>query len=162
MKKLVIPALLVPSMAMAGVVLVDDGAPPRAGNAPVVSVAASSVMATQISVGGAGALVGGPISVGDQITADPGAGRVWTAKVGSTLRESVQAWSDQAKWHLIWDAPDGPDKQVNYPIKMELTFHGSVDQAISQCIALYEKAPKPLQVIISPEQRGVIVQRKNY
>lgn len=162
MKKLVIPALLVPSLAMAGVVLVDDGAPPKTSSAAVVAAAASGAVPTQISIGVPGVQVGGAISVGEQITADPGASQVWTAKVGSTLRESIQAWADQASWHLIWDAPDGPDKQVNYPIKMELTFHGSVDQAISQCIALYEKASKPLQVIISPEQRGVIVQRKSY
>ncbi|MCW3686419.1 toxin co-regulated pilus biosynthesis Q family protein, partial [Burkholderia cenocepacia] len=79
---------------------------------------------------------------------------------GSTLRESIQKWADEAQWHLVWNAPDGPDKQVNYPIVIALQFQGPVEKAVADCISLYEKARKPLAVLIQPEQRAFIVQLK--
>lgn len=152
MKKLLLPALLVPSVAMAGMVLVDDGStgpqtpgmtqPPVASMAP--NVASGGVSAPAVAV---------PVP-------DAGIVPVWSASKGSTLRDSIQKWADQAKWTLVWDAPDGPDKTVNYPIVAPLHFQGSIDQAVGDCIRLYEHAKKPLGVEINQGQRLLYVHLK--
>src|SRR5260363_20993 len=56
---------------------------------------------------------------------------LWAADKGSTLRASLQKWADQARWTLVWDVPEGPNQQLNYPILAPLTFTGSVDQAVA-------------------------------
>lgn len=152
MKKLLLPALLVPSVAMAGMVLVDDGstASQAAGAAqrPVVSVAP----------GMPSGAIAAPVAA--RPVHDAGIVPVWTATAGSTLRESVQKWADQAKWTLVWDAPDGVDKSVNYPIVAPLHFQGQIDEAVGDCIRLYEHAKKPLGVEINRSQRLLYVHLK--
>jgi Toxin co-regulated pilus biosynthesis protein Q len=154
MKRLLLPALLVPSVAMAGMVLVDDGstATQTTGVAqrPVASVAP----------GVASAVVSAPAPAATVPVPDPGIVPVWNAAKGSTLRESIQRWADQAKWTLVWEAPDGIDKTVNYPIVAPLHFQGSIDEAVGNCIRLYEHAKKPLGVEINREQRLLYVHLK--
>lgn len=152
MKRFVVTAILVPTVASAGVVMVDEvpnhtpiegraDAPLSLGVLPMQIVGESSAS-----------------SASAQIVAEP---KVWSAQAGSTLREAIQKWADEAQWHLVWDAPDGPDKQVNYPIVLGLSFSGPVDRAVADCISLYEKARKPLSVLIQPDQKAFIVQLKN-
>lgn len=158
MKRLVIPVLLVPSVAMAGVVMVDD--PTSSAAAPATSASTATVLASVNPAQGQ-VVVGGPIGPATQVVPAPEPPKAWTAPAGSTLRESIQKWADEAQWHLVWNAPDGPDKQVNYPIVIALQFQGPVEKAVADCISLYEKARKPLAVLIQPEQRAFIVQLKN-
>ncbi|MBY4672242.1 toxin co-regulated pilus biosynthesis Q family protein [Burkholderia multivorans] len=158
MKRLVIPVLLVPSVAMAGVVMVDDPTSSEAAPAPSASIA--TVLVSENPAQGQ-VVVGGPSEPTTQVVSAPEPSKTWTAPAGSTLRESIQKWADEAQWHLVWNAPDGPDKQVNYPIVIALQFQGALEKAVADCISLYEKAPKPLAVLIQPEQRALIVQLKN-
>jgi hypothetical protein len=155
MKKLLLPALLVPSVAMAGMVLVDDGstASQTAGVAqqPVVSVAPGVPSRRFPHVAAPAGALSAP---------DAGIVPLWTATAGSTLRESIQKWADQAKWTLVWDAPDGVDKSVNYPIVAPLHFQGQIDEAVGDCIRLYEHAKKPLGVEINRSQRLLYVHLK--
>jgi type IV pili sensor histidine kinase/response regulator len=152
MKKLLLPALLVPSVAMAGMVLVDDGstASQAAGVGQRAIVSAASGVPSAATTAPVGA-VSAP---------DAGIVPLWTAAAGSTLRESVQKWADQAKWTLVWDAPDGVDKSVNYPIVAPLHFQGQIDEAVGDCIRLYEHAKKPLGVEINRSQRLLYVHLK--
>ncbi|CCD28787.1 Putative type IV pilus protein PilL (fragment) [Candidatus Glomeribacter gigasporarum BEG34] len=85
---------------------------------------------------------------------------LWAADKGSTLRASLQKWADQARWTLVWDVPEGPNQQLNYPILAPLTFTGSVDQAVAACISLYEQAEKPLAVQIQRAQKLFYVHLK--
>ncbi len=85
---------------------------------------------------------------------------LWVANKGSTLRASMQKWADQARWTLVWDVPDGPNQQLNYPILAPLTFTGSIEQAVAACIALYERAEKPLAVQIQRAQKLFYVHLK--
>lgn len=153
MKRLLLPALFVPSVAIAGMVLVDDGstATQSAGVAqlPVASVA--PVLPAGMTVGAPAIAVPVP---------DAGIVPVWSAVKGSTLRDSIQKWADEAKWTLVWDAPDGADKTVNYLIVAPLRFQGSIDQAVGDCLRLYEHAKRPLGVEINREQRLLYVHLK--
>src|SRR5260364_359909 len=85
---------------------------------------------------------------------------LWAADKGSTLRASLQKWADQARWTLVWDVPEGPNQQLNYPILAPLTFTGSEDQAVAACISLYEQAEKPLAVQIQRAQKLFYVHLK--
>lgn len=67
--------------------------------------------------------------------------QVWTAEVGSTLRESVEEWARKANWRLIWAQED-----LNYPIEAPLRFEGSFQEAIKQLFPLYDNAPRPFVV----------------
>lgn len=165
MKSLVIPALLVPSMAMAGVVLVDGATPPVA--------MAPTVAPTQITAEHADAQAGfidlrdvaaaGPVSASTPaISAVPISPpeAVWVARTGTTLHKALAEWAKTAHWHLQWDAYRG-DKDVDYPIDAaDVTFHGSIDQAAASFIRLYESARDPLKLAISPDQHLLIVSLK--
>lgn len=134
-----------------------DGPSP---GAPAASAPAATAMASADPSQGQ-VVVGEPIDPAAQIVPAPEPPKTWTAAAGSTLRESIQKWADEAQWHVVWNAPDGPDKQVNYPIVLALRFQGPVEQVVADCISLYEKARKPLAVLIQPDQRAFIVQLKN-
>jgi type IV pili sensor histidine kinase/response regulator len=165
MKKLLLPALLIPSVAMAGMVIVDDGAPVAQQTASTAlteprlndQVSLKGLAAAGQAAGDAnsGAVVALPVPA-------PAAGivPVWSASAGSTLRESIQKWADQAKWTLVWDAPDGADKTVNYRIVAQLSFQGPIDEAVGECIRLYERAKKPLGVEINRQQKLLYVHLK--
>jgi len=153
MKKLLLPALLIPSVAMAGMVIVDDGS---TAQQPVSSAQHSPIdIAPGIVLASPSVAVGVPSNpVGSNI--EP----LWIASAGSTLRESIQKWANEAKWTLVWDAPDGVDKSVNYPIVAPLRFQGQIDVAVGNCIRLYEHAKKPLGVEINRSQRLLYVHLK--
>nr|WP_158447321.1 toxin co-regulated pilus biosynthesis Q family protein [Paraburkholderia sp. BL8N3] len=157
MKKLLLPALLVPSVAMAGMVLVDDGSTATqttgAPASPVVAIRPAAAIGPAIITPTAGPIAAKPVP-------DAGIVPMWTASAGSTLRDSIQKWANQAQWTLVWDAPDGVDKSVNYPIVAPLHFEGSIDQAVGDCIKLYEHAKKPLAIEINQSQRLLYVHLK--
>lgn len=77
--------------------------------------------------------------------------QVWAAEPGSTLRDSVEAWAKRANWHVIWRA-DGLD----YPIEAPLRFEGTFQDAIGQVFPLYDKAPRPFYVNVSPPSQRLI------
>lgn len=159
MKCLLLPVLLMPSLAMASMVIVDDGAAPvqvqtSALARPSPAVPASESAVSQIQPAKSQSM--------QNPEPTPAIVRVWSASVGSTLRSSMQQWVDSVtpKWVLIWDAPDGPDKFVNYRIDAPLTFQGSIDTAAADCVRLYEKAKRPLQVDVNVQQRLLYVHLK--
>ncbi|NLP65480.1 toxin co-regulated pilus biosynthesis Q family protein [Paraburkholderia sacchari] len=157
MKRLLLPALLVPSVAMAGMVLVDDGSTAT----QTTGMPASPIVAVPPAVVSAPAIAAPVASTGAvQPVPDAGIVPVWTAPAGSTLRDSIQKWANQASWTLVWDAPDGVDKSVNYPIVAPLHFQGPIDQAVGDCIRLYEHAKKPLALEINQSQRLLYVHLK--
>lgn len=77
--------------------------------------------------------------------------QVWAAEPGSTLRDSVEAWAKRANWNVIWQA-DGLD----YPIEAPLHFEGTFQEAIGQAFPLYDKAPRPFYVNVSPPSQRLI------
>jgi hypothetical protein len=155
MKRLLLPALLAPSVAMAGMVIVDDGAP-----AATQTVSVPHGVPTNPT--GSSAIATPPVALAALPVPPVNAGivAVWNATVGSTLRGSIQKWADEAKWTLVWDAPDGVDKVVDYRIVAPLSFQGPVDDAVGDCIKLYEHAKKPLAVEINRQQRLLYVHLK--
>lgn len=72
----------------------------------------------------------------------------WQARVGSTLRESMQAWATQAGWTLRWEAPG-----VDYPIVAPLHFAGTYVNASSAAISAYAHADRPLWVCLYTQQK---------
>lgn len=76
---------------------------------------------------------------------------VWTARAGSTLRESIQAWSTQAGWQLVWGA------DFDYPIVASLSFEGTFTDALIGMFRSYEQAEKPLLVDVHQPQRVIYV-----
>lgn len=158
MKKLLLPAaLLVPSVAMAGMVLVDDGSTAtQATGRPTSQIVAIPPTAAGL----APTISPADPKAAQQPVPDAGIVPLWTAPAGSTLRDSIQKWANQAQWTLVWDAPDGVDKSVNYPIVAPLHFQGSIDKAAGDCIRLYERAKKPLAIEINQSQRLLYVHLK--
>lgn len=67
--------------------------------------------------------------------------QVWTAEVGSTLRDSVEEWAKKARWRVIWAQED-----LNYPIEAPLHFEGSFQEAVKQLFPLYDNAPRSFVV----------------
>ena len=77
--------------------------------------------------------------------------QVWTAEVGSTLRDSVEEWAKKARWRVIWAQED-----LNYPIKAPLHFEGSFQEAIEQLFPLYDNAPRSFVVNGSEGSQSVL------
>ncbi|WP_339417363.1 MULTISPECIES: PFGI-1 class ICE element type IV pilus protein PilL2 [unclassified Pseudomonas] len=77
--------------------------------------------------------------------------QVWTAEVGSTLRDSVEEWAKKARWRVIWAQED-----LNYPIKAPLHFEGSFQEAIEQLFPLYDNAPRSFVVNGSEVSQSVL------
>ncbi|MEX0297099.1 TcpQ domain-containing protein [Pseudomonas putida] len=77
--------------------------------------------------------------------------QVWTAEVGSTLRDSVEEWAKKARWRVIWAQED-----LNYPIEAPLHFEGSFQEAIKQLFPLYDNAPRPFVVDGSEGAQSVL------
>ncbi|WP_047305773.1 TcpQ domain-containing protein [Pseudomonas fluorescens] len=77
--------------------------------------------------------------------------QVWTAEVGSTLRDSVEAWAKKARWRVIWAQED-----LNYPIEAPLHFEGSFQEAIKQLFPLYDNAPRSFVVDGSEGSQSVL------
>ncbi|WP_412461756.1 TcpQ domain-containing protein [Pseudomonas sp. SC11] len=76
---------------------------------------------------------------------------VWTAAVGSTLRETVEEWAKKANWRVIWAQED-----LNYSIEAPLRFEGSFQEAIKQLFPLYDNAPRPFVVDGSEGAQSVL------
>lgn len=79
----------------------------------------------------------------------------WNASVGSTLRQSVEAWAKRADWHVIWEADD-----LDYPIDAPLHFTGSFTDAISKIFPLYDGARRSFAVDGNTEQHIVHVSER--
>uniref|UniRef100_UPI0011A0F4EC DotD/TraH family lipoprotein n=1 Tax=Yersinia aldovae TaxID=29483 RepID=UPI0011A0F4EC len=102
-----------------------------------------------------------PIIVAKPMVANP-AKQVWSAPVGSTLRESIIRWGQEAKcqngisdkWVIIW-----PSK-VDYRIDAALTFSGKFEEALVNVFELYRKADRPLFVDANRNQCLVYVDDK--
>ncbi|SDG73400.1 type IV pili sensor histidine kinase and response regulator [Pseudomonas benzenivorans] len=77
--------------------------------------------------------------------------QVWAAESGSTLRDSVEAWAKRANWNVIWRAVG-----LDYPIEAPLRFEGTFQEAIGQVFPLYDKAPRPFYVNVSPPAQRLI------
>ncbi|WP_295460787.1 TcpQ domain-containing protein [uncultured Pseudomonas sp.] len=82
-------------------------------------------------------------------------GESWDAPVGSTLRQSVEAWAKRAGWQVIWDADD-----LDYPIEAALHFRGTFAEAIAQIFPLYDSARRSFIVDGNSSQRIVHVSER--
>lgn len=74
--------------------------------------------------------------------------QVWSAKAGSTVRETVEQWAQTQSWTVYW-----PMQDLDYRIVAPLTFDGSLVDAVSKLTLLYETAQRPLAVGIFVNQK---------
>lgn len=81
---------------------------------------------------------------------------VWEAHKGSTLHETVLAWSKRAKWDMNWIPKD-----LDYPIEAPLRFEGSFEEAIAWIFPLYDKAERSFQVGGSRPQHRLTITEKS-
>lgn len=85
---------------------------------------------------------------------------VWSARRGSTLRQSLESWATKANcdapdariagqtnWTLAWAPAD-----VDYRIAAPLTFDGSISEAAQSLIRLYANADVRLGLRVHPNQ----------
>lgn len=86
--------------------------------------------------------------------AEGGTDDKWSAAAGSTLKRTVTAWGDEAGWKILWK----PD--LDYPIKAEISFDGSFEEAITQIFNLYSSAGRSFSVNGSRRQKVLLVQEK--
>lgn len=76
---------------------------------------------------------------------------VWTAKVGGTVRSTMDEWAKKEGWTLVWPMAD-----LDYRIAAPLSFDGSLVDATSKLTRLYETAERPLAVDIHPSQKLIV------
>ncbi len=80
---------------------------------------------------------------GAPVAAAP-SGQLWRAEVGSTLKETLTRWANEAKcdnggnWVVIWPVT------LDYRIDAPLAFHGNFESVLVQVFGLYRQADKPL------------------
>ncbi|OOW73654.1 hypothetical protein Xant_18305 [Xanthomonas cissicola] len=74
--------------------------------------------------------------------------QIWSAKAGSTVRETVEQWAQSQSWTVYW-----PMQDLDYRIVAPLTFDGSLVDAVSKFTLLYESAERPLAVGIFVNQK---------
>lgn len=80
---------------------------------------------------------------------------VWEARVGSTLRESVEDWARSADYRVIWECDD-----LDYPIEAPLRFSGSFAEAVTEIFPLWDNARRSFLVNGNPDQRIVHVSER--
>lgn len=80
---------------------------------------------------------------------------VWEARVGSTLRESVEAWARSADYRVIWECDD-----LDYAIEAPLRFSGSFTEAVTEIFPLWDNARRSFLVDGNPDQRIVHVSER--
>lgn len=80
---------------------------------------------------------------------------VWDAKVGSTVRATLEEWAKRAGWMLVWPMGD-----LDYRIVAPLRFDGSIVDATSKLARLYETAERPLAVDIHTNQKVIAFSEK--
>ncbi|MNF67607.1 Toxin co-regulated pilus biosynthesis protein Q [compost metagenome] len=116
------------------------------GPGDVDAVSKPSTASTQVAVAGLSTKTAAPPAPAPQPLP-----QIWMAASGSTLRDSVEDWAKRANWTVIWRAVG-----LDYPIEAPLRFEGSFPEAISQVFPLYDKAPRPFYVNISPPSQRLI------
>ncbi len=121
--------------------------PAKDGSISMPTPATTSVTSTTSSV-----IVGTPAKpVPASVPAPRPLPQIWTAESGSTLRDSVEAWAKRADWNVVWRAVG-----LDYPIEAPLRFEGTFQDAIGQVFPLYDKAPRPFYVNVSPPSQRLI------
>ncbi|MGX9960641.1 toxin co-regulated pilus biosynthesis Q family protein [Xanthomonas euvesicatoria] len=87
------------------------------------------------------------------VVSSAGAGkRAWVAGDGTSLRNSVQAWADQAGWRVEWNAPG-----IDYQIVGTLAYEGDFVHAVTEIFRAHWHADVPLRVDVYPRQKLINV-----
>lgn len=121
--------------------------PAKDGSISTPVAATTSVTSTTSSV-----VVGTPAKpVPASVPAPRPLPQTWTAEPGSTLRDSIEAWAKRADWNVVWRAVG-----LDYPIEAPLRFEGTFQEVIGQVFPLYDKAPRPFYVNVSPPSQRLI------
>lgn len=81
--------------------------------------------------------------------------QTWDAPIGSTLRQSVEAWAKRAGWQVVWEPDD-----LDYPIEAALHFRGTFAEAVAQVFPLYDGARRSFIVDGNSSQRVVHVSER--
>ncbi|MDT3717891.1 TcpQ domain-containing protein [Pseudomonas oryzihabitans] len=81
--------------------------------------------------------------------------QTWDAPLGSTLRQSVEAWAKRAGWQVVWEPDD-----LDYPIEAALHFRGTFAEAVAQVFPLYDGARRSFIVDGNSSQRIVHVSER--
>lgn len=81
--------------------------------------------------------------------------QTWDAPIGSTLRQSVEAWAKRAGWQVVWEPDD-----LDYPIEAALHFRGTFAEAVAQVFPLYDGARRSFIVDGNSSQRIVHVSER--
>ena len=129
---------------------VTAAAKPSTPASPAPNVPSGLAASKPAAVGAAAAVAAPAIEVKPAPPSRP-LPQIWTAEVGSTLRDSVEEWAKKARWRVIWAQED-----LNYPIKAPLHFEGSFQEAIEQLFPLYDNAPRSFLVNGSEGSQSVL------
>lgn len=81
---------------------------------------------------------------------------IWLAKTGSTLRESITTWADEAGWNVLWMPED-----LDYPIIADLRYEGTFEHAVTKIFRAYEESERPFWVDGNATQKALIVTEKH-
>lgn len=95
--------------------------------------------------------------------ADPGqTAKTWTTD-GDWLRLALNAWADQANWHIEWvDGTGAPlPEEWDRRLRVPLHFDGSFPDAVKQCIELYASHGDHLVYDSFPPSRVIVITETN-
>lgn len=81
--------------------------------------------------------------------------QMWEAREGSTFRSTMEEWSKRAGWTMVW-----PMQDLDYKFPAPLRFDGTIIDATSELTRLYEKADRPLAVVMHTTQKLIVFSEK--
>ncbi|SFQ01419.1 toxin co-regulated pilus biosynthesis Q family protein [Tranquillimonas alkanivorans] len=79
----------------------------------------------------------------------------WRTERGSSLRETLDAWSQHAGYQLIWEAP------YDYDLTANATIEGSFLDAVGKTLSAFEHATPPIRGAVFPENQVLVISTSN-
>lgn len=142
MKRLLIPLLLAPGVAMAGLVIVDQV--PAAEKAKQL-LAAQKMQLASIKPTVIGQAVAGPVPTAAIVPVEVVPAPKWTIEKGQPIHVALEAWAKSAGWSLIW-YPSVSWKSIS---NAEMKDQKDVVAAISEVVTILRDEGKPIQLRVS-------------
>lgn len=96
-----------------------------------------------------------PVMAQDQSRSVQSGQGVWAVMSGATLKTTLEGWSRNDGWELVWDA------STDYRIKSSTAFYGSFEQVSERLVASVYRVYPEVSVTLYKGNRVVHVQNEN-
>lgn len=66
----------------------------------------------------------------------------WAVMAGSSLKETLEGWSRESSWQIVWDNP------VDYRLRASAVFYGSFEDAVGRLVDAIHQNNSALSVTL--------------